>query len=41
MRTETNPGLMTLDDLAAYEVKERPPVCMDYRAWEVCGMGPP
>ena len=41
VKTETNPGLMTLDDLAAYEVKERAPVCMDYRAWEVCGMGPP
>ena len=41
VRTETNPGLLTLADFAAYEVKERPPVCMDYRAWEVCGMGPP
>jgi gamma-glutamyltranspeptidase/glutathione hydrolase len=41
VRTETNPGLLTLDDLAAYEVKERAPVCMTYRAWEVCGMGPP
>ena len=30
-----------LADLAAYEVKERPPVCMAYRAYEVCGMGPP
>ena len=41
MRTETNPGIMTLADLAAYEVKERAPVCMPYRAWEICGMGPP
>jgi gamma-glutamyltranspeptidase/glutathione hydrolase len=39
--TATNPGVMTLADLAAYEVKERPPVCMAYRAYEVCGMGPP
>jgi gamma-glutamyltranspeptidase/glutathione hydrolase len=39
--TATNPGVMTLEDLAAYEVKERPAVCMAYRAYEVCGMGPP
>lgn len=36
-----NPGGMTLSDMAAYEAKSRPPVCMDYRAWKVCGMGPP
>jgi gamma-glutamyltranspeptidase / glutathione hydrolase len=41
VRTETNPGLMTLEDLAGYEVKDRPPVCLDYRGYEVCGMGPP
>ncbi len=34
-------GDMTLDDLANYEVIERPPVCIDYRSHEVCGMGPP
>ena len=39
--TETNPGQMTLDDLAAYEVIKRDPVCFDYREHEVCGMGPP
>jgi gamma-glutamyltranspeptidase / glutathione hydrolase len=37
----TNPGSMTLDDLAAYKVKEREPVCAPYRGLEVCGMGPP
>ncbi|WP_173932147.1 gamma-glutamyltransferase [Chelativorans sp. Marseille-P2723] len=36
-----NPGLLSLEDLASYEVKERPAVCMGYRAHEVCGMGPP
>jgi gamma-glutamyltranspeptidase/glutathione hydrolase len=40
-RTPENPGLLTLEDLAAYEVRERPPVCTPYRAFEVCGMGPP
>ncbi|WP_417205782.1 gamma-glutamyltransferase [Antarctobacter sp.] len=36
-----NPGVMTLRDLAAYEVKERPAVCAPFRGHEVCGMGPP
>ena len=36
-----NPGRLEMADLAAYTVKERPPVCIDYRAYEVCGMGPP
>jgi gamma-glutamyltranspeptidase/glutathione hydrolase len=40
-RTEINPGLLSAADLAAYEVRERPPVCASYRAFEVCGMGPP
>ena len=38
---EVNPGLMTLEDLAAYEAIERQPVCAPYRAYRVCGMGPP
>ena len=36
-----NPGVLTLADLAAYEVRERPAVCIAYRAFDVCGMGPP
>lgn len=36
-----NPGLLTMDDLAAYQVIERPAVCAQYRDAEVCGMGPP
>ena len=41
---QTDPAIagdMTLDDLAAYRVIERDPVCLDYRGHEVCGMGPP
>lgn len=38
---EGNPGLLSLADLAAYEVVERPAVCVEYRAHDVCGMGPP
>ena len=36
-----NPGVLSDVDLALYQVKERPPVCMTYRGHEVCGMGPP
>jgi len=36
-----NPGVMQIKDLAAYVVKERDPVCLPYRVYEVCGMGPP
>ena len=38
---EGNPGYLTLTDLALYDVIEREAVCADYRAYEVCGMGPP
>ena len=36
-----NPGLLSVADLAAYRVIERAPVCIAYRAHQVCGMGPP
>lgn len=36
-----HPGDITLADLAAYTSKERPPVCITYRRYRVCGMGPP
>ena len=36
-----NPGVLSQMDLALYQVKERAPVCATYRAYEVCGMGPP
>jgi gamma-glutamyltranspeptidase / glutathione hydrolase len=32
---------LTLADLAAYEPREREPVCVPYRGLNVCGMGPP
>lgn len=34
-------GLLTVADLAAYQVIERPPVCVAYRGHDICGMGPP
>ena len=39
--TPITPGKTTLADLAAYQAKKREPVCTTYRAWWVCGMGPP
>jgi len=35
------PGLTTLADLSGYQAKRRDPVCIDYRTYKVCGMGPP
>lgn len=37
----TNPGLLTVQDIAGYQAKERDPVCADYRQWKVCGAPPP
>lgn len=37
----TNPGLMTTDDLAAYQPRVREPVCTPYRRRRVCGFPPP
>ncbi|HTI31912.1 MAG TPA: gamma-glutamyltransferase [Sphingomonas sp.] len=36
-----NPSDMTLADVAAYRAHERAPVCMNYRAYKLCTMGPP
>ncbi|MBA67447.1 MAG: gamma-glutamyltransferase [Rhizobiales bacterium] len=38
---EGNPGVLSLADFSNYEIKARPPVCVTYRAHDVCGMGPP
>jgi len=34
-------GTLALADLAAYRALARPPVCLDYRGYAVCGQGPP
>ncbi|MEO1274477.1 MAG: gamma-glutamyltransferase [Pseudomonadota bacterium] len=41
VKTEENGGILTLEDLGSYEVIERDPICVPYRSYEVCGMGPP
>jgi gamma-glutamyltranspeptidase/glutathione hydrolase len=38
---EVRPGLMVLDDVAQYEVLEPDPTMIEYRGYEVYGMGPP
>ncbi|KVL84000.1 gamma-glutamyltransferase [Burkholderia stagnalis] len=40
-RHPTNPGLLSLQDLARYRAKVREPLCTDYRRSVVCGMPPP
>ena len=35
------PSTMTIEDVASYEAVEREAVCAPYRAWKICGMGPP
>ncbi len=35
------PGAITVSDLEEFAAKERPPVCGMYRAYRICGMGPP
>ncbi|HUP00467.1 MAG TPA: gamma-glutamyltransferase [Gemmatimonadota bacterium] len=38
---ERRGGLITHEDLARYEAKERPPITFDYRGYRVHSMGPP
>jgi gamma-glutamyltranspeptidase / glutathione hydrolase len=35
------PGTLSVEDIASYHAKERPPVCVVYRAKKICGAGPP
>ncbi|HEY0112376.1 MAG TPA: gamma-glutamyltransferase [Allosphingosinicella sp.] len=36
-----NPSRMSVGDVAAYDAKERQPLCGTYRVYRICGMGPP
>nr|WP_198160392.1 gamma-glutamyltransferase [Photobacterium jeanii] len=38
---EDNPGVLSVMDLATYQVKQRPAICAPYRQYQICGMGPP
>lgn len=36
-----NPGQLQVSDFQRYQALERPPVCIPYRQYQVCGMAPP
>jgi gamma-glutamyltranspeptidase/glutathione hydrolase len=36
-----NPSKMTIGDIGSYRAKPRAPLCGTYRAYRICGMGPP
>ncbi|WP_191600883.1 gamma-glutamyltransferase [Marinomonas algicola] len=36
-----NPGMLSKADFTTYSVKERPPTCLPYKQFDICGMGPP
>jgi gamma-glutamyltranspeptidase/glutathione hydrolase len=40
VRGHRNAGTLSLDDLAAYRVRDVEPLCGPYRAWTLCGMPP-
>jgi gamma-glutamyltranspeptidase / glutathione hydrolase len=40
-RGHSNAGLLAVSDFAAYQVKQREPICTDYKQWRVCGFPPP
>ena len=39
--TSELPSLMTKDDLRAYQAIPRPAVCVPFKGFSICGMGPP
>ena len=41
VKTHPRPGLLTTDDMAAYRPVVRAPLCNDWRAYRICGFGPP
>lgn len=41
VRSQANPGSLTLADLEAYRVLQRTPVCGRYRGYRICGIGMP
>jgi len=38
---QRNPSKMTIGDIGSYHAKPRTPLCGSYRAYRICGMGPP
>ena len=38
---EPRPGAMSVEDIESYEVKVRPPICGNWREYEICSAPPP
>ena len=36
-----NAGRLAISDFTSYQVKQREPICTDYKQWRVCGFPPP
>lgn len=41
VQSQNNAGRLATSDLLAYRVRQREPICTDYKQWRVCGMPPP
>ncbi|HEY0956745.1 MAG TPA: gamma-glutamyltransferase family protein [Roseateles sp.] len=41
VKGHARPGLLSTADLAGYRPVVRPPLCNDWRAYRICGFGPP
>ena len=41
VNNSANSGVLAIADFLNYNIKERAPVCVNYRGYDVCGMGPP
>ncbi|WP_457353217.1 gamma-glutamyltransferase family protein [Roseateles sp. P5_D6] len=41
VKGHARPGLLSAADLAGYKALARPPLCNDWRAYRICGFGPP
>jgi gamma-glutamyltranspeptidase / glutathione hydrolase len=41
VRTNRKAGDLAVADIAAYQPREREPLCGSYRVWRICSMGPP
>ncbi|MDD9798702.1 MAG: gamma-glutamyltransferase [Alphaproteobacteria bacterium] len=39
--TSRQGGLLTAQDMRHYQAKQRPPLCLPYRAYKICSIGPP
>ena len=40
-RAPMRPAVMTVSDIESYQAKKRAALCLPYRVWLICGMGPP